>query len=250
MILTILIIILGIALLFTFVNREKDEEKARLAIVGLTAVIVVLTIARVVLSMKGPTAPVYDTALDEKLGGIAADTFANVAKGNTAVIVAPIGLKTPYLEGRLKGFEEQIRTHNITILGIEDAYSPELYPEGQIIPEEGLDARAFELALQKHPDAEILISLAGLPTRNMNNIARDLQRIEVYVFDDYTPPNWIDYIQHRVVDGMILQPYDAIWTDTSGTPQEVFNRRYVLVTPENLDDLRSRVDPDYGVDTW
>jgi|SRR5690625_1706092 len=250
MILTILIILLGIALIFTFVNREKDEEKARLAIMGLTALIVVLTIARVAISVRGPAAPVYDTSLDESLGAVAADTIAQVAQGNSAVIVAPIGLRAPYLDARLKGFEEQIRTHNITVVGIEDAYSPELYAEGEVIPEEGLNPRSFELALQRHPDADILISLAGLPRGNLNNLAQDLRRIEVYIFDDYSPTHWANYLESGIINGIIIQPYDAIWTDTSGTPEEIFNRRYVFVTPDNLASLRSRVDPVDDYDTW
>ena len=52
MVLTILIIVLGIALAVVYLNREKDEEKARLAILALTAAIVVVAMLRLFLPSR------------------------------------------------------------------------------------------------------------------------------------------------------------------------------------------------------
>lgn len=250
MILTILIVILGIALGVVFFNREKDEDKARLGIMGLTAAIVVLSLVRLISVVGGPDEPEWDTTVDQAIGKVMADKIAEVAQGKRVLIVAQTNTTIPYLEARLESVQEGLRAHNMEIVGVEEAKPPELLETDERYPDEGLDARGVDAAMQKYPSAEVVVSLAGLPGYNFELIADDLKNVEFFVFDEVSVFDWKDYLAKGHVDGIILQPFDSDWSDTTGSGEAIFDRRYVFVTPDTYEDVRDRVEDPAEQVTW
>ncbi len=240
MVLTILIIVLGIALAVVYLNREKDEEKARLAILALTAAIVVVAMLRLFLPSR-TTAPAYDTTTDNAIGGVIADRIAAVADGRKVVIVSAVARPSPFLTARVAGFQERMAANGFEVLGVSEAYPQEILEANETLPDEGLDARAIGLAIERFPDAEIVVSMVGYPTHNFDRIIRDVQQLEFYIFADFVGQPWQEAVARGIVDGLFIQPLDAVWNDTSGTVEDIFDRRYAFVTRENMPEVLPRV---------
>lgn len=239
MLLTILLVILGVALVVVFLNRQKDEEKARLGIIGLTAAIVVLSLVRLIgIGGGGASQSIYDVTTDGAIGEVLADRIAQVAQGKRVVIVADANTTNPFAAARLEAFQRRLPTHGKELVGIESPWPPSLLSPGENFPSEGLDARALKAAIDNHPDAEVLVSLAGFPMHNFDNVARQLEPVELYIFDEYSASDWQDSMTRGIVDGMVLQALNSDWSDISGSGEDLFERRYIFVTRENLSEVR------------
>lgn len=240
MILTILLVILGIALVVVFVNRGKDEEKARLAIIGLTSAIIVLAIVRLVGGGGGLGQATFkvDTTLEERIGEVLADRVVQAATGRRVVIVSDVRPSNPVSKARTEAFQVRLLSHNIELLGVESPW-PKI--EGRL-PEEGLSAYAVVEALRQHPEAEVVVSLAGFPGHNLAEVERQLEKVEIFVFEDYVYFEWKPFLNRGVIDGIVMQPLDADWTDESGSAEEMFDQRYIFVTRQNFRELRDRFE--------
>lgn len=238
MFLTILLIILGVALAVVFFNRQKDEEKARLGIIGLTAAIIVLSFLRLIGVGGGGAAESFDLTTDGAMGEVFADRIAQAAKGKRVVIVADANTTNPFAAARLEAFKNRLVANGQELLAIASTRPQSILAPGETFPSEGLDARALEAALRENPEAEVLVSLAGFPMYNFAGVARQLERVEVFIFDEYAAAEWQDSIAAGVVDGIALQALEADWSDTSGSSEDIFNRRYFFVTRGNLSEVR------------
>jgi hypothetical protein len=247
MFLTILLVILGIALVVVYVNRSKDEEKARLAIVGLTGGIVVVAILSLI-GVGGGGGPQFDTTVDRGVGEVAAERIALVAKGRQVVLIADQNPHNPFARSRLEGFRARLAAHNMQILGIQDPWPTTAVDHD--FPEEGVSAWGVEEALRNYPNADVYISLVGFPTYGLERVARDLEKVEFYALDENYLTDWVPYLRQGVLNGLVVPPYDSNWHDTSGSSEEVFDRRYVFVTRENLQEVAHRFEDPHDQVGW
>jgi hypothetical protein len=246
MIITILLILLGIALVVVFINRKKDEEKAKLAIMVITASAVVLAVMS--LFFRGGGAIAYDPTADDSLARVAGIRIAEHAQGRQAVIIAETRNMSIFAQTRLTALQESLERNNVQILGISPAFPNQEIEEGIILATEaGFGPDALEAALASYPNAQLIISLAGLPSEEIVRLGNRLARLEFYAIDEQPMPGWIAFLEHRLLAGAVVSAIDADWADDSGTAEDLFNRRYVFVTRENLSDVRSRIE---FQDTW
>jgi hypothetical protein len=244
MIITILLILLGIALIVVFANRKKDEDKARLAIMGITLAAVVLAISS--LFFRGGTTGGYDPTLDDALAEVAGNRIAQHAQGRRTVFIAEVQQASLFDQTRLEAMRASFERNQMEILAVEPA-RPGFVPEEGVffITEAGLGIDAIENALRNHPDAEVFVSLAGLPSEEAAGMARRLSTVEFYVIDEQPMPGWTAFLEHGIITGAIVPSLEADWSDFSGTREDIFDRRYVFVTRDNLDEVRARVEYQY-----
>lgn len=239
MLFTIILVILGIALGVVYFNREKDEEKAKLGILGLSMAIVVLSLLRLLgVGSGAPAQSAYDVSVDRQIGEVMADRIAQVAQGKRVVIVGDAQTTNPFASAQIEAFQQRLSGHGLQVVAVESPWPQSLVDSGESFSREGLDGRALGAALDQHPEAEMLVSLAGFPLLNYNAVERRLERVEFYVFDDHGVSDWQGAVARGVVDGLIVQTPDADWTDTTGSGKEIFDRRYVFVTRDNLAEIR------------
>src|SRR5690606_3385490 len=123
---------------------------------------------------------------------------------------------SPFLDARLTGFQEGMAANGFEVLGVSEAYPQEILEADETLPDEGLDARAIGLAMERFPNAQVVVSLIGYPTHNFDRVIRDLQDVEFYVFADFVGQPWQQAVARGIVDGLFIQPLDAVWNDTSG----------------------------------
>lgn len=247
MVLIIILVLLGLALIAVFVNREKDEEKARLAIMGLTVAILVVAIMSILGVGKGGGAAQFDTSVDRAVGEVSADRIAGVATGSRVVLIVDSRPHNPFAKSRADGFIERLAAHHKEVVGTQDPWPR----DGDLnLPEEGLSSWGIEQALRNFPEADVIVSLAGFPTHGFDEVVRDLQKVEFFAIDENYLTDWVPYVRQGALKGLIVPPYDANWSDTSGTPEEVFDRRYVFVNAQNLAEMTRRFQDPYDYQEW
>jgi hypothetical protein len=245
MFITIVLIILGIALVVVFLNRKKDEEKAKLGIIGITAAAVVLSILSIFWGGR-QSQFAYDPSVDQAVAEVAADRIAQAATGRRAVIVAETENATVFTETRLRVLRDRLAQRNMEVLGVISPRPESQAEEGIFLAEEaGLGADAIEYALRQYPNADVLISMVGMPGDDYSQVASRMGRIELFAFDEHPFPGWIRFVEHRAVSGVIVSAIDGDWADTSGSSEQIFDRRYVFVTPDNVGEVKQRVYHDY-----
>lgn len=245
MILNILLILVGIALVFVFLNRKKDEDKARLAIMVLTITAIVLALVRI-FSAGGGDETAYDPSVDDAVAQVAADRIADAAEGRRMVIIADVSYGNVFAQTRLDAFRHRMERHEFEILGVE-AGRPEAedLEEGVFLAENtGISQDAIENALRNYSDVQVIVSLSGMPSE-LNRVARPLEKIEFYVFEDYPYEDWTDDMARGVLNGIIVAATDSDWSNFDGSHEQLFDQRYIFVTPKNFNEVRDRLQLDF-----
>lgn len=242
MFITIILVLLGIALIAVFINRKKDEEKARIGILGITFAIIVLTIIRLVWGTGGDGGYTYDPSTDHAVAEIAASRIGHAAKGRRAVIIAESSGANLFNQTRLEVLQAELERQGLEILGVEEARPNAETEEGIFGSEETIEIDAVENALRNYSGVEVLISLAGIPGEGMERLDRRLARVEFYAMEDHPYVDWVSLMREGILNGLILSPTDADWSFTEGSKEEIFDHRYVFVTPENFNEVSHRIN--------
>lgn len=237
MIINILLVLLGLALLFVFFNRRKDEEKARLGIIVIAFAAIVLSGLKFIGGGGNQPEFEYDAAVDAAVAEVAADRIAEAAQGRRAVLVANMADDVVSV-ARLNAFRTQLEKHQIELLGVQSTRPESDAPGDLLIREEGVDRRIFEQAIANHQGVEVLISLVGLP---VDFDPQAMRGVEVYAFDDVALAETIELVERGMINGVVVGTYDGDWSDTDGSKEDIFDRRYVFVTPQNVRDVRGRL---------
>lgn len=238
----ILFVVLGLALVFVFKNRDRDEEKAKLGITGILAAIVVLIIIQVIVGGREPDPLAgYDPAIDEGIGETIAREIAGEMQGRRLVIISEMGnfrrIAQARLQGAVRGFEAADREVIDTVDSVSVQQDGEL-----IISEEGMARGLIEKILTDYPDLDTIVSLAGFPPMSDAEMAAAFRNIEFFVVDEHPWLEWVPLVSRGVIDGIVMSPRDADWSNDEGSPEELFHRRYMLVTRGNLEGALSRVN--------
>lgn len=106
-----------------------------------------------------------------------------------------------------------------------------------------VDAKAFEAAILKHKDCNLVISLVGLPFDMWKMTIwkwNDMARPSVALLDG--DPRWLwRAIQSGYIS--VMAPYRPGWTYFQGVPDDpvkAFAMRYLLITKDNLAEISER----------
>lgn len=246
MFLIILLVVLGGGLVAVYMNREKDEAKAKVATVGLT--IAILVVAMLNLLNVGDDGAQVDTSVDYVTASVAADRIAQAAQGSRVVLVADPRDYNPMAKVRLEAFRERLPAHNKEILGVQSPWPED--PADYEFPEEGLSTWGISKALANFGDVEVVISLAGVPVHGLDDISSQLESVEFFAMDQNFHANSRELVTEGPLKGMVVPPFESNWSDLSGADEELFNRRYVFVTRENLSEVADRLADPYESMDW
>lgn len=106
----------------------------------------------------------------------------------------------------------------------------------------GYDLSAFKQVMEQAKDALAIVSYAGAPTGFETLFAGQPKPAPFYVFDPDGTTNWLAALKAGLIRAVVLPRPGAGSSDreaVTGMPQAIFERFYLLVTPET-------VDPEHG----
>ncbi len=242
MITLILLILLGIGLAFVFVNRKKDEEKAKLAMVGIVFATLVVAAVHIYRQSQPAHLTYYDPSLDRQLASVMAERILANSDGRNVVIVGDTDPRNVFHRERMDAMQQAFANANIEVLGVVPARPPLEEGEEGFEGDEVIDMRGIELALDTHPNVDILICIAGMPFTGWDEVGSRLEAVDFFVVDESIFFDWRPLLRRGVLDGIIIPRFDSNFTDTTGTPDEVYDRRFMLVNMDNLADVADYID--------
>jgi len=102
----------------------------------------------------------------------------------------------------------------------------------------GYDLSAFKQAIAQAQDALAIISYAGAPTGIETLLAQQPNHTLIYVFDADGTTNWLAGLKQGLISAVVLprpgvSPHER--EAARGMPQDIFERFYLLATPESAD---------------
>ncbi|OGV42924.1 MAG: hypothetical protein A2X48_11055 [Lentisphaerae bacterium GWF2_49_21] len=112
--------------------------------------------------------------------------------------------------------------------------------------EEVMTAEDFDYAFEKHRECEVVVSIIGVP--------KDLDKMKVWTMEDYERPkiallnSSTKYLEGAIKGKFVVASVHYIPGFKSskrmppGDPKKVFEERYMLVTPENIDQIRKKYE--------
>jgi hypothetical protein len=112
--------------------------------------------------------------------------------------------------------------------------------------EEMMTSREFDALLKKHPDCRLVITMIGLP--------RDASGMKLWTQDESKRPalamlnGEIHSLKNAIKAGLIAaavsyRPGIKFSEDPCPeNPQEAFDERYIIITPENVDEMAAKYD--------
>lgn len=149
-------------------------------------------------------------------------------------------METGLIEELEKGFGPQIKLIAVESLDIIQKYLPyeQVKPINQI-----MKAVDFDIVIDRHPECNIIVSLIGLPD--------DVKYMKIWQMEEKKRP------KVAVLNGYLFMLGGAIKvgyvcaaaaqkngsiTDEAppSNPEKAFNMRYILVTPENIDEMAKK----------
>ena len=242
MITLILLILLGIGLAFVFVNRKKDEEKAKLAMIGIVFATLLVSAVHVYRSSQPSHLTFYDPAADRETATIMAERIMAISEGRNVVIVGDTDPRNIFHRERIDAMERAFAAANVEVLGVVPARPPLAEGEEGIEGDEVIDMRGIELALNTYPNLDLLICIAGMPFTGWEGVSSRLQEIDFFVVDESVFFDWRPLLNRGIVNGIIIPRFDSNFSDTSGTEDDIYDRRFMMVTTENLASVAQYID--------
>jgi hypothetical protein len=108
----------------------------------------------------------------------------------------------------------------------------------------GYDLSAFKQAMEQAQDAIAIVSYAGAPAGFETLFAGQPKPAPFYVFDPDGTTNWLAALKAGPIRAVVLPRPGAGSRDretATGMPQAIFERFYVLVTPETVDQVAAQI---------
>lgn len=144
-------------------------------------------------------------------------------------------------DGLLKGLGKNLRTLEIDSVTLNDIFS---YPEEFWNIYHSTSAKDFDAIIKRHPSCYIVISLVGLPT--------DVEEMQIWNYDLRDRPKVavingdIPRLLKAIKNGWIVAATEYkvgvsdIKSNAPSDPFEAFDRRYRLLTPYNVEELKHK----------
>ena len=108
----------------------------------------------------------------------------------------------------------------------------------------GYDLAAFKQAIEQAKDSLAIVSYAGAPAGLETLSGGQPKPAPFYVFDPDGTTNWLAALKAGPIRGVILPrpgtgPRDR--EAATGMPQAIFERFYILVTPDTVDQVAAQI---------
>ncbi len=109
----------------------------------------------------------------------------------------------------------------------------------------GYDLAAFKQVIEQAPDALGFISYAGVPKGFETLFSAPQSPGPFYVFDPDATANWLPALKSRRIRAVVLarpgvKPGSR--ESVTGMPQDIFDRFYLLATPETADQMAAQIN--------
>ena len=152
--------------------------------------------------------------------------------------------ETAPIQAALRGFKEALDEANVsTTIHLVSLVSllRELKGDGanaMLFGEEGIPPFLFDHVIANHSKADAVVSLIGFPSQYKTPKYSATERPVVAGLDLMliSGDAWIGLIRNNYLDFLILPKLRIDETLNAGTDEEIFEKRYHLVSKENLDE--------------
>ncbi len=246
LLITIALVLLGVALVVVFFTRGEDEAKAKTRILGIIVVAAVLAVVRIFLNGAAASEELaYDSQPDDAVAKIMADRVAESTDGTRVVILTEVERPSQFQEVQLNSFRERLQELGLEVLGVEPAFPDRVVEEGVFFATTpGVKVGAVESVLSKYSDVEVIMCLAGMPDESVASLGRRMANVDFFAMDTQPSFGWEPAMAAGVLDGAFLPIIDGTWNEEASTDQEIFDNQFVFVTRETYNELRPRFDYD------
>ncbi|MEX2381377.1 MAG: hypothetical protein WD490_03255 [Opitutales bacterium] len=243
-------IILGVALLFTFANRKDNEDKAKISVMVIAAVAIIGAISQIFVNVGGAGGGAdgrLDDNVNAAIGQVAAERFASTMNsGDDIVVIANVvgAYVSPAVQARHDAFVEHAQLNGLNVLGSISPFGRDPQPEDMGSAGMGVPVPAVRRAMEEFPSARGVVSLEGLPMANIRNISGfSSGDTKYYAIVEFAPYDWRPMLRDGLLGGIIVYHSAPDWNATRGTPEELFDKRFVHVTQDNFTLVSDRLPP-------
>ena len=175
-------------------------------------------------------------------GAIAGDFLKKLAPGKKILLIPNPGWETSRMDGSL--IEALKKTYGDTI-EIDTIVVPPNAEEQGIMISELMTNKALDAIIDKHPDAGIVAFLYGLPENPQRMKIFSKKGTEIFLFEmGSAEGKWLSKkIADGTISGVIVAKRGVKHTEPpKGNDKDTFDVRYILVTKDNLDANRERIE--------
>ncbi len=181
--------------------------------------------------LRQSKAPSHNQALHQYVGKTMAEQAARVAgqKGRVVYITIPTRGE-PELATQLEAFRQELKK-----LGDFELDEQELDTKDQ--PKyglgNGLSGRRLVRTANKHQDAAVLVSFVGAPDLTDQEIG-ELKKVPKFVAQTRSPDHLPKLFDRKILQVAIVSRFifPSPGPESPSTPQEWFDKRYQLITPD------------------
>ena len=237
MLLKLLMLLVLLALIGVFIRRKQLGPSANPLLVFLVVVAVVVGLAQALLS--GPRRPPSLAAVKELMDTVGYKLGQAVAlacpAGGDVVVFAAVEPGSSFKEQADRQLAGLKRGFGKTPLRIAEVAPNAVRggPQGWLMvsPDPRLLSQVLQEQLQRHPQAVAAVSFVGLPDGNPAAAPSNLPPLFVLsMLDAQYSQAWLQSGQLRAA---VVRKAGSDWTaKPQGSPDEVFNQRFILLTPE------------------
>lgn len=250
MILLIIILVMLLAIIGIFVSKKRIPKHPK-AVNTMTAFIIVLLVdVGFILYYTGVIGNIRETKLKKREYSYSATRAFMIDK---FLKTQPELKKKPVkaLIYTLKGYENNPRLFDL-VKALEELFEPAIkctiapisLPDEKMHHYDQMEASHFDKIMTKHNDCDIIISTIGLPedVENMDLWRIDCEKAPISIILDGSLKDISKYVENDQIQMLIINRLDAEITakPIPDDPETAFNERYLIVTPENIKQIKNK----------
>lgn len=242
-----ILVLLLIALIIVFMMRHRLGEKGPLIMAGLTGISVIIALMSI---FSSPTSGVDYKGEHRSVGERAAEIIAEKFEPMSVVLIAypPDSEFGEFHRELTTRFQRDLGRRGFEVLGFIAPAHPTMDEDGNWEDVEAMMyARVLREALETHPDAQAIISFAGIPTDRSIPVGFLEGRPFIVVDVD-------DLLDHDSLIGEIRRGAVPLFIGKHPAPTEAvfqsshprfFDINYIVVTPETVDEYEAHIHGEY-----
>lgn len=243
-----LLVVVLIALVFVHLRRQAHPRMAQVVLPALAVLALALALANILRPDSGSKMVGLASDYAEAQGYVLGEALAKAVPEGSTVLLAqwntPVEPYGALVASERRGLRAATRGAGLTFLevGPNPFDSATADPDAvNSLSETGIPPDMIEQWLAAHPDAAAVVSFCELHPRVLARPPRNLPPIFFVAHAD--PSEFLfQVVEMGRAGAVVLLKPGSDWRQQPppGTPQEVFAVRYLLLTRENVDEIRAR----------
>ncbi len=201
----------------------------------ISILVIIASGVSIYLSQRSPTARVNLKPF-EGVGQVGAESTSKLLNGSGRLVLVAYDAKSSPLEASVTAFTAELKKFPGLSVAATERVSMKM--EEMAMPEMGLKATEYLRIVQKHGDADAIVSFVGGPSfPNQDYRQVPERRPKFVVLSGYTPQTK-SLMQAGVVNLAIVPRFEPQKAEAEPkTAREWFERFFMVVTPANMDKL-------------